>query len=62
MDPETGRRIEVDSSSRRVRAAFSRIEAERHERVAHDLRGTRADHVVLSTDRDWLVDLGRALA
>jgi uncharacterized protein (DUF58 family) len=62
VDPETGRRIEVDASSAKVRRAFSRIEAERRERVARDLRRLRLEHVVLSTDRDWLADLGRALA
>jgi uncharacterized protein (DUF58 family) len=62
VDPESGKRIEVDSSSARVRQAFSRIEAERRERVASELRRLQADHVVLSTDRDWLADLGRGLA
>ena len=29
--------------------------------LAAELRRLRVDHVVLSTDRDWLFDLGRTL-
>ena len=62
VDPESGRRVEVDSSSSRVRSAFSRIEGERRARVASELRRLQVEHAVLSTERDWLADLGRALA
>jgi uncharacterized protein (DUF58 family) len=61
VDPETGERIEVDTSRRAVRRAFARIEAERRGRVSRELRRLRVQHVVLSTDRDWLRDLGRRL-
>lgn len=60
VDPETGQRIEVDTS-RRVRQRFAALERQRREGLARDLRRLRIDHVVLSTDGDWLLDLGREL-
>jgi uncharacterized protein (DUF58 family) len=61
VDPETGERVEVDTSSRTVRHAFFRIEAERRTQVARELRRLRVEHVVLSTQDDWLRELGRSL-
>ncbi len=61
IDPETGERVEVDTSDRRVRESFARIERERQSRVERDLRRLRVDHVALSTDDDWLRELGRRL-
>ncbi len=61
VDPETGARVDVDTSSRRVRERFAELEQERRERVATELRRLRVDHVELSTERDWLLDLGRRL-
>ncbi len=61
VDPETGERIEVDTSRPRVRERFAALERERRETVARDLRRLRVDHVTLSTDRDWLLDFGRRL-
>jgi uncharacterized protein (DUF58 family) len=61
VDPESGERIEVDTSRRRVRERFEALERERREGVARELRRLHVDHVALSTDRDWLLDLGRRL-
>jgi uncharacterized protein (DUF58 family) len=61
IDPETGARIEVDTSSRRVRRRFAELERERREAVARELRRLRIGHVVLSTDDEWLPALGRHL-
>jgi uncharacterized protein (DUF58 family) len=61
VDPETGERIEVDTSRRRVRDRFAELERERREEIARELRRLHVDHVSLSTDRDWLLDLGRRL-
>lgn len=61
-DPETGRQMEVDLSSRRLREAFERAEAERALRVAGGIRRAGARHAVLSTNGDWLRGLGGALA
>jgi uncharacterized protein (DUF58 family) len=61
IDPETGERLEVDTSRRAIRERFEQIEAEGREQVARELRRQRVDHVVLSTEGDWLRQLGRKL-
>lgn len=61
VDPETGARVEVDTSSRRVRERFAALEAERRETVARELRRLEVEHVALSTAGDWLGELGRRL-
>jgi uncharacterized protein (DUF58 family) len=61
VDPETGERLEVDTSRPRVRERFAELERERRAGVARELRRLHVDHVALSTDRDWLLDLGRRL-
>ena len=61
VDPESGARVEVDTSRRRVRQRFAELERERRERVAMELRRLRVAHLTLSTDADWLVELGRQL-
>jgi uncharacterized protein (DUF58 family) len=61
VDPETGERLEVDTSRPRVRERFAELERERRAAVTRELRRLHVDHVALSTDRDWLLDLGRRL-
>jgi uncharacterized protein (DUF58 family) len=61
VDPETGERVEVDTSRRRVREGFARIERERRARVARELSRLEVAHVPLSTADDWLRELGRRL-
>jgi uncharacterized protein (DUF58 family) len=61
VDPETGAHIEVNTSRRRVRERFTQLERERRETVARELRRLRVHHTTLSTDEDWLVELGRRL-
>jgi uncharacterized protein (DUF58 family) len=61
IDPETGARIEIDTSSRRVRRRFAELERERRDTVARELRRLRVDHVELSTGEEWLPALGRRL-
>jgi uncharacterized protein (DUF58 family) len=61
VDPETGERIEVNTSRRRVRERFAELERERRETVASELRRLHVRHTTLSTDQDWLVELGRQL-
>jgi uncharacterized protein (DUF58 family) len=62
VDPETGDRLTVDTSRRAVREKFAEIEAAGRVAVASELRRLRVGHVVLSTEGDWLRDLGRRLA
>ena len=61
VDPETGARVEVDTSSYELRRRFAAIEHERREAIAREFKRLRVDHVTLSTDDDWLVTLGRKL-
>lgn len=61
VDPETGARVEVDTSSRRVRERFAALEAERRATVARELRRLEVEQVALSTGEDWLQTLGRRL-
>jgi uncharacterized protein (DUF58 family) len=61
VDPETGERVEVDTSRSRVRRRFAELEGERRAAVARELRRLRVEHVALSTDEDWLLALGRRL-
>jgi hypothetical protein len=61
VDPETGARVEVDTSRSRVRRRFAELEGERRASVAGELRRLRIEHAALSTDEDWLRALGRRL-
>jgi uncharacterized protein (DUF58 family) len=61
VDPETGDRIEVDTSRPRVRERFAALERGRREAVARELRRLHVDHIPLSTEGDWLGALGRWL-
>ena len=62
VDPETGGRIEIDTSSRRLRDRFAQAARADRAAVADELRRARAQHVVLSTAGDWLRLLGRHLS
>lgn len=61
IDPETGRHLRVDSSDRSLRERYATAERQQRDGVAADLRHAGAQHVVLSTEGDWLRTLGRAL-
>jgi uncharacterized protein (DUF58 family) len=61
VDPETGELLAVDTSRRRVRERFAELERQRRKAVASELRRLRVHHTSLSTDEDWLVELGRRL-
>jgi uncharacterized protein (DUF58 family) len=62
VDPETGRRLRVDTSSRRLRERFAAAAESERGAVADALRAGRADHVVLSTAGDWLRPLAAFLS
>jgi uncharacterized protein (DUF58 family) len=59
VDPETGQRLEVQTSNPKVRARFAEAAAARQREHARQVRATGAAHLVLSTDRDWLFDIVR---
>jgi uncharacterized protein (DUF58 family) len=57
VDPETGRQLQVNTSRRSVRKRFAEAAAAERADVGAALRRAGADHVVLSTEGDWLRDL-----
>ncbi|HEY4331847.1 MAG TPA: DUF58 domain-containing protein [Ilumatobacteraceae bacterium] len=59
VDPETGRRQEVQTNSARLRKRFAAAAVERRKRLATTARASGASHLVLCTDRDWLLDVVR---
>lgn len=61
IDPESGERIEVDTTSRRLRDRFAEAARADRDAVAEELRRARVQHVILSTEGDWLRVLGRRL-
>ena len=61
IDPETGERVEIDTHSARLRERFAEAEREGRTAVAADLRHALAEHIVLTTDGDWLRALGGRL-
>ena len=60
-DPETGRQAQVNTSRRKVRARFAAAARAERDEVAAALRRAGADHVVLSTEGDWLRDFAHHL-
>ena len=62
VDPESGERIEVDTSDRRLRERFAQAVADDRAAVTAALRRAGAEHVALSTSGAWARELGRRLA
>jgi uncharacterized protein (DUF58 family) len=56
VDPETGRRRLVDTAKGSVRRDYAELAERRRAEVAARLRNCRADHLVVRTDRDWVLD------
>jgi uncharacterized protein (DUF58 family) len=61
-DPETGDTRELNTASPHVREVFAAEAAAQRARLAQDIRSAGADHLVLRTDSDWLLDLVRFVA
>ena len=59
VDPETGIRREVQTSSRKLRERFAEAAAAQRAATSSKVRGAGATHLDLSTDRDWLLDVVR---
>lgn len=58
-DPETGRHLEVQTSSATVRQNYAAAAAAQRARIATSLRHSGAAHLQLRTDRDWVNDVVR---
>jgi uncharacterized protein (DUF58 family) len=54
VDPETGRKLRVDTRSARLRERFAAAAAVERGEVARTLSSAGVSHVVLSTSGDWL--------
>jgi uncharacterized protein (DUF58 family) len=62
VDPETGRHLEVQTRNKGLRERYAAAAAARRSGHATAVRRAGAGHVLLRTDRDWLVDLAMFLA
>jgi uncharacterized protein (DUF58 family) len=59
VDPESGELVEVDTGSRVLREGYASAEAERRAELVTEIRRAGATRVALSTEGDWLRELGR---
>jgi uncharacterized protein (DUF58 family) len=59
VDPESGRELEVQTSSASVRRDYAAAAQAQRDRIASALRHAGAAHLQLRTDRDWLEDVVR---
>ncbi|MFW6694869.1 DUF58 domain-containing protein [Streptomyces sp. MAR4 CNX-425] len=62
VDPESGRRREVPTHSRRVRERYAAAAAGQREEIGRALRTAGAARLRLRTDRDWVRDIARYAA
>jgi uncharacterized protein (DUF58 family) len=62
VDPETGRRRLIDTRDAALRDRYATAAAAQRARLARTLTAAGADHLVLRTDGDWVVDLVRFVA
>lgn len=62
VDPETGRRLEVQTANAKVRARFAEAAAAQLTARERAVKVAGAGHLVLSTDRDWMLDVVRFAA
>jgi uncharacterized protein (DUF58 family) len=59
MDPESGRQRNVWTSDRRLRRRYANAAAAHRAAVAAAIRASGAEHLSVSTGRDWVRDLAR---
>jgi uncharacterized protein (DUF58 family) len=59
VDPATGATREVNTDDRALRARYAEAAARQQGAIAAAVRGAGADHLVLRTDSDWLLELAR---
>jgi uncharacterized protein (DUF58 family) len=58
-DPATGRVREVNTDSARVREQYAAEAQARRDALRATIRGAGADHLLMRTDGDWVMDLAR---
>jgi len=59
VDPGTGRVREINTDSTRVRDAYAAAASSQREQIRESIRAAGADHLLLRTDTDWVLDLAR---
>jgi uncharacterized protein (DUF58 family) len=57
VDPETGRRREVQTSNKRLRERYAAAMAAHRDHTTQAIRAAGAAHLVLRTDNDWVRDV-----
>lgn len=62
VDPETGRVHEVQTARQALRERYAAAAAAQRAGISATVRRAGAAHLVLRTDRDWLVDIARFVA
>jgi uncharacterized protein (DUF58 family) len=62
IDTETGREMHVQSNSESLRAKYAEAAAARDAQIVKRIRAAGGDHLVLETDRDWLIDIVKLVA
>ncbi len=58
-DPESGQMLEVQTANPKVRERFAAAASSQRAEIGRAIRRAGADHLVLRTDSDWLLDLVR---
>lgn len=59
VDPASGRVRDVPTASRKLRERYATAAIRQREQTAESMRAAGADHLVLRTDQDWLLDVVR---
>lgn len=62
VDPESGETLEVQTSDRRLRQLYAEAAQRHRESIARAFRRAGADHLILATDSDWILDVVRFVA
>ena len=62
VDPETGRRLHVQTNADSLRSRYEAAARERNESIRLAIRAAGAEHLVLRTDRDWMIDIVKFVA
>jgi uncharacterized protein (DUF58 family) len=62
VDAESGRQMHVQTNSTSLRQRYADAAAERQQEIVRSITRAGAEHLHLSTDRDWLLDIVRFLS
>lgn len=62
VDPASGHMRDVPTASKKLRRRYAEAATEQRALIAETIRTAGVDHLTLSTDRDWLLDVVRFVA